>query len=198
MEYISINPKTVINISPQKYGWKHLENEETLKLLPKTTIYINHSAEIEALAKMITSVTNQYCVISTTDNAAFIKRFYALVKDNLILKDIPEELSIEDIRTLQVDNDTSYPDSPLKYVHFSCYYSDLELMLEFQLKAAGLWSDVRKHLSKEELETPLVIDESMLSLHPVIDGKVYYLSPIALRYITYIYASIIHQFIFGK
>ena len=86
MEYIPINPKTIINISPQKYGYKHLEDLDTLKTLPQTTIFINNSSEIESLARMITSVVDEECetkctfqVITTKDNKAFIDRFYQLI-----------------------------------------------------------------------------------------------------------------------
>lgn len=207
MEYIPINPKTIINISPQKYGYKHLEDLNTLKTLPQTTIFINNSSEIGSLARMITSVVDEECevkctfqVITTKDNKAFIDRFYQLIKDNMNLGSIPQDINLEDIGLLRL----MIVDHPniraLKSVYCVADYFGLEQMLKAQMCSAGIKFTNDRHLSKEELETPLIIDEETFSLYnfPVKDDKIYYLSPIALRYITYIYASIIYQFLYGK
>ena len=104
MEYIPINPKTIINISPQKYGYKHLENIDTLKTLSQTTLFVNNSSEIDSLARLITSVVEEGCettctfeVITTRDNKAFVDRFYQLIKDNLNLANVPFDIDIKDI-----------------------------------------------------------------------------------------------------
>ena len=207
MEYIPINPKTIINISPQKYGYKHLENVDTLKTLPQTTIFINNSSEIDSLSRMITSVVEEGCettctfeVVTTTDNGAFIKRLYQLIKDNLNLGQVPDDIQIEDIGNLKLKV-IPHPNIPaLNAVWCVSDYFGLEEMLKAQMRAAGIKFVNDRHLSKEELETPLSIDEETFQLYgfPIKDGKAYYLSPIALRYIAYIYASIIHQFIHNK
>lgn len=199
MEYIPITPKTFINISPRKYGWNLLMDEESIKNLPKTTIYINHSDEIRALAKMITSIAvDEFNIITTTDNKAFVDRLYRLIKDNLNLGNVPEGVDIEDIRSLQIDI-VPHPNTPaINAVSFVTLYYELESMIKGQMTQAGIKFPNDRPLSKEELESPLSMDEETLSLHPIVDGKVYYLTPIALRYITYIFASIIHQFKFGE
>ena len=207
MEYIPINPKTSINISPQKYGYKHLEDLDTLKTLPQTTIFINNSSEIESLARMITSVVDEECetkctfqVITTKDNKAFIDRFYQLIKDNMNLGSIPQDINLEDIGLLRLMIVDHPNNRALKSVYCVADYFGLEQMLKAQMCSAGIKFTNDRHLSKEELETPLIIDEETFSLYnfPVKDDKIYYLSPIALRYITYIYASIIYQFLYGK
>lgn len=207
MEYIPINPKTIINISPQKYGYKHLEDLNTLKTLPQTTIFINNSSEIGSLARMITSVVDEECevkctfqVITTKDNKAFIDRFYKLIKDNMNLGSIPQDINLEDIGLLRLMIVDHPNNRALKSVYCVADYFGLEQMLKAQMCSAGIKFTNDRHLSKEELETPLIIDEETFSLYnfPVKDDKIYYLSPIALRYITYIYASIIYQFLYGK
>ena len=207
MKYIPINPKTIINISPQKYGYKHLENLDTLKTLPQTTIFINNSSEIGSLARMITSVVDEECevkctfqVITTKDNKAFIDRFYQLIKDNMNLGSIPQDINLEDIGLLRLMIVDHPNNRALKSVYCVADYFGLEQMLKAQMCSAGIKFTNDRHLSKEELETPLIIDEETFSLYnfPVKDDKIYYLSPIALRYITYIYASIIYQFLYGK
>lgn len=207
MEYIPINPKTIINISPQKYGYKHLEDLNTLKTLPQTTIFINNSSEIGSLARMITSVVDEECevkctfqVITTKDNKAFIDRFYQLIKDNMNLGSIPQDINLEDIGLLRLMIVDHPNNRALKSVYCVADYFGLEQMLKAQMCSAGIKFTNDRHLSKEELETPLIIDEETFSLYnfPVKDDKIYYLSPIALRYITYIYASIIYQFLYGK
>lgn len=207
MEYIPINPKTIIHISPQKYGHKHLESVDTLKTLPQTALFINNSSEIDSLARMITSIVDEECqvrctfeVITTTDNKAFIERFYKLIKDNMNLGSIPQDINIEDIgllRLMIIDHPNS---RALKAVWCVPDYLGLEQILKAQLVNAGVKFPNGRHLSKEELESPLCIDEETINLYgfPIKDGKLYYLSPIALRYITYIYANIIYQFLFGK
>lgn len=201
MEYIPINPKTIINISPQKYGWKHLQNAEALQTLPQTTLFINNSSEINSLARMITSIaTEEYEVITTTDNKAFVDRLYNLIRDNLNLSQFPQDMDIKEIETLELHT-MSHPNNPaLNAVRFVTDYQQLETMLKAQMCSARIKFTNDRHLSKEELETPLIIDEETFSLYnfPVKDDKIYYLSPIALRYITYIYASIIYQFLYGK
>ena len=207
MEYIPINPKTIINISPQKYGYKFLENVDTLKDLTKTTLFINNSSEIDSLARMITSVVEEGCettstfeVLTTTDNKAFIDRFYQLIQDNLNLGQVPEGIDIKDIGNLKLKV-IPHPNTPaLNAVYFVADYFGLEQMLKAQMRTVGIKFANDRHLSKEELETPLVIDEETFLLYgfPVKDDKTFYLSPISLRYIVYIYASIIHQFIYGK
>ena len=201
MEYIPINPKTIINISPQKYGYKHLEDLDTLKTLPQTTIFINNSSEIDSLARMITSIaTEEYEVITTTDNKAFVDRLYNLIRDNLNLSQFPQDMDIKEIETLELHTMSHPNNSALNAVRFVTDYQQLEAMLKAQMCSAGIKFTNDRHLSKEELETPLIIDEETFSLYnfPVKDDKIYYLSPIALRYITYIYASIIYQFLYGK
>ena len=201
MEYIPINPKTIINISPQKYGWKHLQSAEALQTLPQTTLFINNSSEINSLARMITSIaTEEYEVITTTDNKAFVDRLYNLIRDNLNLSQFPQDMDIKEIETLELHTMSHPNNSALNAVRFVTDYQQLETMLKAQMCSAGIKFTNDRHLSKEELETPLIIDEETFSLYnfPVKDDKIYYLSPIALRYITYIYASIIYQFLYGK
>ena len=201
MEYIPINPKTIINISPQKYGWKHLQSAEALQTLPQTTLFINNSSEINSLARMITSIaTEEYEVITTTDNKAFVDRLYNLIRDNLNLSQFPQDMDIKEIETLELHTMSHPNNSALNAVRFVTDYHQLEAMLKAQMCSAGIKFTNDRHLSKEELETPLIIDEETFSLYnfPVKDDKIYYLSPIALRYITYIYASIIYQFLYGK
>ena len=201
MEYIPINPKTIINISPQKYGWKHLQSAEALQTLPQTTLFINNSSEINSLARMITSIaTEEYEVITTTDNKAFVDRLYNLIRDNLNLSQFPQDMDIKEIETLELHTMSHPNNSALNAVRFVTDYQQLEAMLKAQMCSAGIKFTNDRHLSKEELETPLIIDEEIFSLYnfPVKDDKIYYLSPIALRYITYIYASIIYQFLYGK
>ena len=201
MEYIPINPKTIINISPQKYGWKHLQSAETLQTLPQTTLFINNSSEINSLARMITSIaTEEYEVITTTDNKAFVDRLYNLIRDNLNLSQFPQDMDIKEIETLELHTMPHPNNTALNAVRFVTDYQQLEAMLKAQMCSAGIKFTNDRHLSKEELETPLIIDEETFSLYnfPVKDDKIYYLSPIALRYITYIYASIIYQFLYGK
>lgn len=201
MEYIPINPKTIINISPQKYGWKHLQSAEALQTLPQTTLFINNSSEINSLARMITSIaTEEYEVITTTDNKAFVDRLYTLIRDNLNLSQFPQDMDIKEIETLELHTMSHPNNSALNAVRFVTDYQQLEAMLKAQMCSAGIKFTNDRHLSKEELETPLIIDEETFSLYnfPVKDDKIYYLSPIALRYITYIYASIIYQFLYGK
>ena len=201
MDNIPINPKTIINISPQKYGWKHLQSAEALQTLPKTTIFVNHSSEIDSLARMITSIaTEEYEVITTTDNKAFVDRLYNLIKDNLNLAPLPQDIDIKEIASLELHT-MPHPNNPaLHAVRFVTDYHQLEEMLKAQMRSAGIKFTNDRHLSKEELESPLIIDEETFSLYnfPVKDDKLYYLSPIALRYITYIYASIIYQFLYVK
>ena len=207
MEYIPINPKTIINISPQKYGYKHLENIDTLKTLSQTTLFVNNSSEIDSLARMITSVVEEGCettctfeVITTRDNKAFVDRFYQLIKDNLNLANVPFDIDIKDIGNLKLKI-IPHPNIPaLNAVYFVGDYFGIEQMLKAQMRSAGIKFTNDRHLSKEELESPLIIDEETFSLYnfPVKDDKLYYLSPIALRYITYIYTSIIYQFLYGK
>ena len=201
MEYIPINPKTIINISPQKYGWKHLQSAEALQTLPQTTLFINNSSEINSLARMITSIaTEEYEVITTTDNKAFVDRLYNLIRDNLNLSQFPQDMDIKEIETLELHTMSHPNNTALNAVRFVTDYQQLEAMLKAQMCSAGIKFTNDRHLSKEELETPLIIDEETFSLYnfPVKDDKIYYLSPIALRYITYIYASIIYQFLYGK
>ena len=201
MEYIPINPKTIINISPQKYGWKHLQSAEALQTLSQTTLFINNSSEINSLARMITSIaTEEYEVITTTDNKAFVDRLYNLIRDNLNLSKFPQDMDIKEIETLELHTMSHPNNSALNAVRFVTDYQQLEAMLKAQMCSAGIKFTNDRHLSKEELETPLIIDEETFSLYnfPVKDDKIYYLSPIALRYITYIYASIIYQFLYGK
>lgn len=207
MEYIPINPKTIINISPQKYGYKHLENLDTLKTLPQTTIFVNNSSEIDSLARMITSVVDEECetkctfqVITTKDNKAFIDRFYQLIKDNMNLGSIPQDINLEDIGLLRLMIIDHPNNRALKAVWCVADYFGLEQMLKAQMRAAGIKFANDRHLSKEELESPLVIDEETFLLYgfPVKDEKTYYFSPISLRYIAYIYASILYQFYYGK
>ena len=201
MENIPINPKTIINISPQKYGWKHLQSAEALQTLPQTTLFINNSSEINSLARMITSIaTEEYEVITTTDNKAFVDRLYNLIRDNLNLSQFPQDMDIKEIETLELHTMSHPNNSALNAVRFVTDYQQLEAMLKAQMCSAGIKFTNDRHLSKEELETPLIIDEETFSLYnfPVKDDKIYYLSPIALRYITYIYASIIYQFLYGK
>lgn len=201
MEYIPINPKTIINISPQKYGWKHLQSAEALQTLPKTTLFINNSSEIDSLARMITSIaTEEYEVITTTDNKAFVDRLYTLIKDNLNLAQFPQDMDIKEIETLELHTMPHPNNTALNAVRFVTDYQQLEQMLKAQMQSAGIKFTNDRHLSKEELESPLIIDEETFSLYnfPVQDDKIYYLSPIALRYITYIYASIIYQFLYAK
>jgi len=207
MEYIPINPKTIINISPQKYGYKHLENIDTLKTLSQTTLFVNNSSEIDSLARMITSVVEEGCettctfeTITTRDNKAFVDRFYQLIKDNLNLANVPFDIDIKDIGNLKLKI-IPHPNIPaLNAVYFVGDYFGIEQMLKAQMRAAGIKFANDRHLSKEELETLLDIDEETFLLYgfPVKDDKTYYLSPISLRYIVYIYASIIHQFLFSK
>lgn len=201
MQYIAINPKTIINISPRKYGWINLSTPETLEALPRTTLFINHADEIARLAKMITNFDHQDInTITTTDNLAFIKAFYQVVEDNLNLADAPVELNIEDISSLELNVIELPNNQAIKAIRIQCHYEDLEGMLKGQMVNAGLKFPNNRPLSKEELEMPLVMDEDILEHYPLptINGKVYYLSPIALRYIAYIYASIIYQFVYGK
>lgn len=207
MEYIPINPKTVINISPRKYGWKHLENVDTLKTLPSTTIYINNSSEIDSLARMITSIVDEECevsctyeVITTRDNKAFIDRLYQLIIDNLNLSNIPQDIDIREIGCLRFHTIAHPNIKGIQAVRFVPDYFGLETTLKAQMQRAGVKFVNDRPLSKEELETPICIDEELFTLYgfPVRGDKLYYLSPIALRYITYIYANIIYQFLFGK
>lgn len=207
MEYIPISPKTLINISPRKYGYIHLESIDNLKTLPKTAIFVNNSSEIEALAKMITSVVDEDCevsctfeVITTIDNKAFIDRFYKLIKDNLNLGKVPQDINIEDIGLLKLQTIDHPNNKALNAVWCVADYFALEQMLRSQMISAGIKFVNNRPLSKEELETPLSIDEETFNHYsfPIKDDKLYYLSPIALRYIAYIYASIIYQFLFGK
>ena len=109
-------------------------------------------------------------------------------------------MDIKEIETLELHTMPHPNNTALNAVRFVTDYQQLEAMLKAQMCSAGIKFTNDRHLSKEELETPLIIDEETFSLYnfPVKDDKIYYLSPIALRYITYIYASIIYQFLYGK